>query len=193
VTASSSAAKVFETLSDAGLLLQQHKHTSSVVTLVTGESSSGSWWSHPRGRLIFAVLSELADHPDVVFTKLLGGKVTLVHRRLWPALLAVASPAKPWQLQGLPPAAQRLLTLVDKSRVPVRGVGAAVKELETRLLVHTKQVHTQSGRHETVLQKWSIWAREVETRRLRSEMAGRRQLEEAVEAIDGDVSALPWR
>ena len=36
----------------------------------------------PKGRVIFAVLSELADHPDVLFTKLLGGRTTLVHRRL---------------------------------------------------------------------------------------------------------------
>src|SRR5207247_1545232 len=140
-------ARVLDILSQSGLLLKQDKCLPNVVTLVTGESLSTSWWSHPKGRLIFAVLSELSDHPDVLFTKLLYRKVTLVHRRLWPALLAVASAGEPWQKRGLLPAARALLTSVTESNTAVRGSGQAVKELEFRLLIHGDQVHTESGHH----------------------------------------------
>lgn len=180
---------VLQTLSDHGLLLVQDKQLPSVVTMVTGESVRGSWWSHPRGRLVFAVLDELADHPDVLFTKLLQQKVTLVHRRLWPALLTVATSGESWQLAGLSAAARELLDSVNGSQEPVRGRGAAVKELEGRLLVHAEQVHTESGRHEVVLESWSRWARRANVKRLRSTAAARRQIEEAA----GAIAALPWK
>jgi hypothetical protein len=59
----------------------------SVAEAVVGEPIVGSWWAHPKGRAIFAALSELDDSPDVRCFKLIDGKVTLVHRRLWPALV----------------------------------------------------------------------------------------------------------
>jgi hypothetical protein len=62
---------------------------------------STSWWSHPKSQLIFRVLSELADHPDILIAKLLRGKDTLVHRSLWPALTSVGRGQKPWQLRNL--------------------------------------------------------------------------------------------
>jgi hypothetical protein len=65
---------ILDVLSSSGLLLKQDKLLPNVITLVTGESLRTSWWSHPKGRLIFAVLGELADHPDVLFVKLLLGK-----------------------------------------------------------------------------------------------------------------------
>ncbi len=58
---------VFRELRAQGLLLQQDRILPSVVGIVTGQSLRGSWWGHPKGRLIFAVLSELADRHDVVF------------------------------------------------------------------------------------------------------------------------------
>ena len=63
-----------------GLLLKQDKSLPSVVGIFTGETVSGSWWSHPRAHEIFAVLNELTDHSDVLVTKLLYRKDTLVHR-----------------------------------------------------------------------------------------------------------------
>ena len=33
----------------------------------------------------------VAAHPDVLVCKLIGGKVTYVHRRLWPALVRLSS------------------------------------------------------------------------------------------------------
>jgi hypothetical protein len=45
---------------------------------------------HPAGHEIFAALNDLADSPDVVRTRLVNGRVTLIHRRVWPALVRVA-------------------------------------------------------------------------------------------------------
>jgi len=62
----------------------------SLAEAVAGEPIRGSWWSHPKGRAIFAALSALDACDDVKSFKLIGGKVTLVHRRLWPALVRLA-------------------------------------------------------------------------------------------------------
>jgi len=59
----------------------------SVAEAVAGEPIVGSWWAHPKGKAIFAALSELDDSVDVRCFKLVDGKITLVHRRVWPALV----------------------------------------------------------------------------------------------------------
>lgn len=62
----------------------------SVAEAVAGEPIRGSWWGHPRGKAIFDALTAIGDSPDVRCFKLVGGKVTFVHRRLWPALVRLA-------------------------------------------------------------------------------------------------------
>ncbi len=63
----------------------------SVAEEVAGEPIVGSWWAHPKGKAIFAALSELDDAvDDVRCFKLVDGKVTFVHRRVWPALARLA-------------------------------------------------------------------------------------------------------
>src|SRR5205814_8309906 len=49
----------------------------------------GSWWSHPKGKQIFAASSALQDSDEVLSLKLIDGKNTYVHRALWPQLLRV--------------------------------------------------------------------------------------------------------
>jgi hypothetical protein len=184
--------KILDTLSGVGLLLTQDKRLPNVVTLVTGEFLRTSWWSHPKGRLIFKVLSELSDHPDVLFSKLLYGKVTLIHRKLWPAFLTVASANEPWQVRGLTMAGQQLLKSLSESKEPIRSSGRAVKELEVKLLAHAKEVHTESGRHELLVEPWTSWSRDVGVEPLHSVVFARQQLEEATESIGASRSALPW-
>ena len=185
-------AKVLENLSRSGFLLQQDKQLPNLVTLLTGESLATSWWSHPKGRLIFAVLTDLSEHPDVLFAKLVLRKVTLVHRSLWPALLAVATSGEPWQSRKLSPPERELLRAVNDSREPIRSSGKLARELEIRLLAHATQVHTESGRHETALEAWPLWRRRAGVQPLRSAAAGRARLESAAEAIDVPVSVFPW-
>jgi hypothetical protein len=183
---------ILDALSNAGLLLIQDKRLSNVVTLLTGESFSKSWWSHPKGRLIFAVVSDLSEHPDVLFSKLLNGKVTLVHRKLWPAFLSVALANEPWQTRSLSSRGQQLLAALNQSREPIRSSGPAVKELEVRLLAHARQVHTESGRHELLVEPWTIWSHRAGVKRLRSVSLAKEKLEQAAQAIGAPRSALPW-
>ena len=78
-------------LIEHGMLLQSARGPlPNVAELVAGEPIAGSWWGHPQGHAIFAALQSLDDSPDVVRMRLVNGKVTLVHRRLWPALVRVA-------------------------------------------------------------------------------------------------------
>ena len=63
----------------------------SVAEAVAGQPIVGSWWAHPKGRAIFAALSEIDDADDVRCFKLIDGKVTFVHRRVWPALACLAA------------------------------------------------------------------------------------------------------
>ena len=57
---------------------------------IAGEPITGSWWGHPRGRHIFGVLETVTASAEVLVCRLVDGKVTLVHRRLWPALVRAA-------------------------------------------------------------------------------------------------------
>ncbi|MET0982792.1 MAG: hypothetical protein ABWY02_11875 [Telluria sp.] len=57
---------------------------------IAGEPIRGSWWGHPEGKRIFGVLQAVSSDPDILVCRLVGGKITLVHRRLWPALAAAA-------------------------------------------------------------------------------------------------------
>ncbi|WP_233842410.1 hypothetical protein [Dyella sp. 2HG41-7] len=66
--------------------------------VIAGEPIKGSWWAHPKGRDIFAIFRELADSPDILVCRFVDGKVTLVHRRLWPALVRLADRYDPARL-----------------------------------------------------------------------------------------------
>jgi hypothetical protein len=187
------ADSVLEALADNGLLLTQDKALPNVVGILTGESLRASWWSHPKAHLIFSVLSELKDHPDVLFTKLLYRKDTRVHRPLWPAVLAVGGARDQWQLQGLSADAERLLERLGGERGPVRGVGAPVKELERRLLATTREIHTESGRHEIELESWQAWSRRVRCTAIGSVPRARKALEDAAVRLGASLTSLPWR
>ena len=62
-----------------------------LVEAIAGESIAGSWWGHPRGKLIFATLQPVVASSDVLVCRLVDGKITLVHRRVWPALVRLAA------------------------------------------------------------------------------------------------------
>ena len=80
---------LLDAIAEHGLLLLQDKKLANAVTFMTGERLKGSWWSHPRAHEIFRTLESLPDD-QVIATKLAGGRVTFVHRSLWPDLLAIA-------------------------------------------------------------------------------------------------------
>jgi hypothetical protein len=154
-----------------GLLLLQDKKLPSVVGIITGQSLSTSWWSHPRGQEIFGCLESLDD--QAIPTNLINGKITFVDRRLWPAVVAMGLSRQPWQKAGL-------------GRVP------KPKDVKERLLQFAEDVHTESGRHETRLKPWSDFARERGVVTIAPE-AAREEIESAVMALGTTSKALPWQ
>jgi hypothetical protein len=47
-------------------------------------------WSHSKGQEIFRLTRAVRDSDDVLVCRLVGHKITCVHRRLWPALVRLA-------------------------------------------------------------------------------------------------------
>jgi len=191
----------------------------SATAAIAGAPVRGSWWGHAKGKLIFATLTRLEERPisltlsplrgergqerrqAVAWVKLVLGKETLVHRRLWPALVAVAESGQPWQLNGLPADSKKLLQRIRRaSRVEAdRAHAAAATDLERRLLAHGTSEHTSSGRHVRSLETWGAWAR-----RSGVGAADRPDAAEAIQALSAPVMAwaraegrrrpglLPW-
>jgi hypothetical protein len=206
--ASANLNQVLRELKKHGLLLQTDAQLPNVASLFASEAVHGSWWKHPRAQEIFVGLNQLEDHQDVLFTKLLSGKVTLVHRRLWRELLSIASSGESWQLRKLSSAANFLLQKVDESgslrsdkiawpaRFGAVKIGDVIRETETRLLLHTEQFHTESGAHAKLLENWEHWSERTRFKEnLRPFVEAKQVLEEIVSKLNRDYEGkarLPW-
>ena len=62
----------------------------SLAETLAGEPIRGSYWAHPKAHDIFLCSRAIRDSANVLVCRLVGGKVTYVHRRLWPALVRLA-------------------------------------------------------------------------------------------------------
>ena len=62
----------------------------NMAEAVTGEPIRGSWWGHPKGHAIFGLTRGIRESRDILVCRLVGGKITYVHRRLWPAVVRLA-------------------------------------------------------------------------------------------------------
>jgi len=166
---------VYSKISSLGFLLESDTKLPSVCTLITGAPLRCSWWSHPLAQTIFQVNQKLEDHPDVLLTKLVSGKVTFVHRDLWPEVLAIGTAREAWQMEGLSASAQALLKTVEEmgalrtDKIGLPGsktttknkFGDTARELERKLLIHAEQIHTASGAHAKLLETWEHWSERV--------------------------------
>jgi hypothetical protein len=144
-----------------GLLLVQDALLPCVTSIVAGRPVRGSWLGDPSARGTYAVLVALEAHPEVLQTKLVAGKVTMVHHDLWPAVLGVAISHAAWQFEQMSPVSRWLFDAVDRQGsvqtdlVPLldgitrKDIPSAARELERRLLVQVTEVHTPSGAHAT--------------------------------------------
>jgi len=82
-----------------GVVLASAKGTAPRLTeAIAGEAIAGSWWAHPKSHHIFSILGAVTDSDQVLVCRLVGGKITLVHRRLWPSLVRLAKCFTPEQL-----------------------------------------------------------------------------------------------
>ncbi len=73
------------------VLVSAQGAAANLVEFLAGEKVRGSWWSHRRARQIYAVLQSVTASSDVVVCRLVDGKRTLVHRRVWAALVRHAA------------------------------------------------------------------------------------------------------
>ena len=200
--------ETFKLLKQFGLLMLSDAQLPSITTLVAGKPIRGSWWGHPKAHDIFRVVSRIAEHPDVAVTKLIAGKITFVHRKLWPALLAVATAREAWQMKGLSRKARILLQMVNKegglradqlphSRKAKRSPwNDAIRELEQRLLLYAEEFHSESGAHVKRVESWEHWAQRL---RLSAKMipnTAKQEFENLIEWMNINHKTngrLPWR
>jgi hypothetical protein len=163
------AAEAQEKLERFGMLLLTDSKLPSLAWLIAGERIRGSWWSHPSAHSIFAASEAVSHNADTLSIRLISGKWTFVHRRLWGEVLSVATSRDSWQLCGLT-REERLLADLVESRGEVRAdqlptparfapVGDTIRRLESRLMIYTESRHTERGTHSKTLSSWDHWAR----------------------------------
>jgi hypothetical protein len=192
------SAPVLAKLKELGLLLQTDANLPNVCALVAGKPVRGSWWAHPRSHEIFRVNGELAEHPDVLVSKLISGKITYLHRPLWAAVMAIGRARESWQIERLSRDARHLLGAVDRKPVQTdRRWRKPASELETNLLVYSEQFHTAAGSHARRLESWDRWSSRTGYIRepitlIRAKLA----LEEVVASLNRKFNGrgrLPWQ
>jgi hypothetical protein len=190
-----------------GIILESDQKLPNLVTLVTGERVKGSWWSHPESRAIWRILNSFSTRNDVLTTRLISGKITFIHRTLWPDFIAISTSKQDWQTVSLSPRAIALLKLVEKQgeirtdsarwRIgQARSIADPARELERRLLVHSAEVHTAKGFHAKLLQSWERWSHEVAfTDSLPSAAIAKAKFEGLLQVLNeksGANGRLPW-
>ena len=85
------SARALAFIEERGVVLVSAKGPVPRLTeVIAGEPLKGSWWGHPKGQQIFVILELVTEAEDVLVCRLVKGKITLVHRRLWPALVRLA-------------------------------------------------------------------------------------------------------
>ena len=62
----------------------------SLAEAIAGHALRGNWWAHPRSQEIFAATRALRAAPEVLTCRLVDGRISFVHERLWPALARLA-------------------------------------------------------------------------------------------------------
>lgn len=73
-----------------GIVLESaHGRVPTFADFVAGQRVT-RWWSHPKGRLIFALTRAMRDSPEVLTCRFIDNKITYIHRRLWPALVKLS-------------------------------------------------------------------------------------------------------
>lgn len=199
---------VWDQIGRHGVVLESNNVWPSVAHIVAGEPVRGSWWAHPAGRDIFSMTRELTMNPDICVTRLIGGRVTYVHRRLWPALLTVAKSDEPWQTSGLAADARALLADVRRtgfvrveSAIPARGArestaGSVSRVLEQRLLVTSAERLADSGTVVRGVESWERWALRVRSAAALPSVAAAKRIFEDIASdfahLGGTRPQLPW-
>lgn len=86
-----------------GVMLEASRRAGvpSLVDAIANEPVKGNWWSHPQGRTIFEATRAVRDCTEVLVCRLVDGRISFVHARLWPALARLAHCFAPERLARL--------------------------------------------------------------------------------------------
>lgn len=86
-----------------GIVLEAARHGAivSLIDAVAAAPVRGNWWAHPQGRTMFALTRAVRAAPDVLVCRLVDGRISFVHQRLWPALARLAGRFPPERLARL--------------------------------------------------------------------------------------------
>ena len=112
-----------------------HASVPSLADLVAGAPIRGSWWAHPKGKDIFRLSRAIRRSPDILVCRLVDGKITYVHRRMWPALVSLAGRFSKPRLSALievhtPAGKHKLLVTPFPDWAPAEVLQAAQKLTE---------------------------------------------------------------
>ena len=112
-----------------GIVLESaHGPAPSLAETIAGEPLRGSWWGHPKGDAIFVCSRAIRNSNDVLTCRLIDGKVTYVHRRLWPALVRLSGNFKADRLAPI----REIHTAAGKHKVKTISFSRWVSRAEVR-------------------------------------------------------------
>lgn len=119
-----------------GVVLESAKGpVPNLAEAVVGEPIRGSYWGHARGDEIFGLTRAIRAAREILVCRLVQGKVTYVHARLWPALVRLQERFEPDQLAAI----REVHTSTGKHRLKVTPfpdwVPARVSQEANRLTV----------------------------------------------------------
>jgi len=107
----------------------------NLADTVAGEPIRGSYWGHPKGDEIFSMTRAIRGSKEILVCRLVKGKVTYVHARLWPALVRLQGSLAPDRLSAI----REIHTSTGKHEIQVTPfsdwVPAGVAEKAGRLTV----------------------------------------------------------
>ncbi len=85
-----------------GVVLESAKGSDlSLAERIAGGPIHGSWWSHPLGSRIYQITQYVRTSKVILVCGLAKGRVTFVHRRLWPSFIRLAGRFPPHALDQI--------------------------------------------------------------------------------------------
>jgi hypothetical protein len=74
-----------------GLILESARGSEpSLTAKVAGQPIKGNWWGHPKGHEIYDLTQKIHDSKAVLVCTLARGRITYIHRRLWPFFVCLS-------------------------------------------------------------------------------------------------------
>ena len=96
------SSEAFEFVRTYGVVLESAKGPiPNLADAVAGEPIRGSYWGHARGDEIFGLTRAIRASKEILVCRLVNGKITYVHARLWPALVRLQGSLDPDRLAAI--------------------------------------------------------------------------------------------